>query len=219
MTKRTRTLARAVVRAGDKSSAVGFTESKSYWELRYASGGSSGRGSYGAFAKFKARFLNSFVAEHGIRSVIEFGCGDGNQLSLAEYPRYLGLDVSENAIVRCRSRFSHDPTKAFASMGEHAGQRADLAISLDVIYHLVEDAVFFGYMATLFAAADRFVIIYSSDVEIARSSAPHVRHRCFSAWVASHASAWQLSEHVHAPLRLRIIRRPSAGFFVYERRA
>ena len=44
----------------------------------------------GELAKFKARVMNDFVRENGIRSVIELGCGDGMQLALADYPRYLG---------------------------------------------------------------------------------------------------------------------------------
>src|ERR1700689_4886366 len=68
--------------------------SPSYWDSRYAGGGNSGDGSYGNLAKFKASVLNQFVAENRIASVVEFGCGDGNQVSLAEYPRYVGIDVS-----------------------------------------------------------------------------------------------------------------------------
>lgn len=37
---------------------------------------------------------NDFVRARGIDSVIEFGCGDGAQLALAEYPAYGGIDVS-----------------------------------------------------------------------------------------------------------------------------
>src|ERR1700744_3995435 len=76
--------------------------SSSYWESRYASGGNSGVGSYAQFARFKADVLNTFVAEHKVQSVIEFGCGDGNQLKLAAYPKYLGLDVSETIVAKCR---------------------------------------------------------------------------------------------------------------------
>ena len=43
---------------------------------------------------------------------------------------------------------------------------ADLALSLDVIYHLTEDTVFEAYMRHLFAAGSRFVIIYATDREI-----------------------------------------------------
>jgi len=43
-----------------------FDGSESYWVKRYASGGSSGAGSYGAPAEFKARVLNDFVREHAV---------------------------------------------------------------------------------------------------------------------------------------------------------
>lgn len=91
-----------------------FQGSTDYWERRYVTGGTSGAGSYGAMADVKAAFLNRFVAEHKVQSVIEFGCGDGNQLALANYPSYIGLDVSRTALDRCLTRFAADPTKSFA---------------------------------------------------------------------------------------------------------
>ncbi len=66
-------------------------DARAYWENRYRRGGTSGAGSEGALADYKARFVNDFVAEHRIDSVIEFGCGDGRQLEGMRYPRYLGL--------------------------------------------------------------------------------------------------------------------------------
>lgn len=64
-----------------------------YWEMRYRSGRDSGRGSYGLLAEFKADVLNTFVASHGVRMVLEWGCGDGNQLRFAQYPWYLSIGV------------------------------------------------------------------------------------------------------------------------------
>ena len=87
---------------------------------------------------------------------MEFGCGDGHQLALADYPCYIGLDVSAAAIRLCKDRFSDDRTKSFFLYdGECFVDRvglfsADLGISLDVVYHLVEDAVFDAYMRHLF---------------------------------------------------------------------
>ncbi|MBI9084342.1 MAG: hypothetical protein JEZ11_12140 [Desulfobacterales bacterium] len=72
-----------------------------YWERRYAQGGTSGAGSYGRLAEFKAEVLNTFVEERGVQNIIEFGCGDGNQLSLAKYPSYVGLDASKTAVTQC----------------------------------------------------------------------------------------------------------------------
>lgn len=166
--------------------------SQRYWRDRYASGGNSGAGSYERFAEYKAAVLNEFVARENVASVIEFGCGDGNQLRYADYPAYLGIDVSEDALRQCRERFASDPTKRFVRLDDYHGERADLALSLDVIYHLVEDTVFEAYMASLFDAAERFVCIYSSDDDAQiGAAAAHVRHRRYSDWVAKHRPDWQ----------------------------
>lgn len=90
-----------------------FTGSARYWDRHYARGGTSGAGSYGPLAGAKAEFLNNFVIKNRISSVIEFGCGDGHQLSLADYPRYIGLDVSRTAIELCKRTFMDDRTKSF----------------------------------------------------------------------------------------------------------
>ena len=169
-----------------------FRNSSSYWERRYRRGGTSGAGSYGRLAEFKAETLNAFVARNGIRSVIEFGCGDGAQLSLATYPQYVGVDVAKSSVAACRRRFAGDATKTFylANRVPSDIRRFDLALSLDVIYHLVEDQVYDGYMRTLFAQADRFVVIYSSN-KVEPSDSPHVRHRRFTDWIKLNEPKWQ----------------------------
>jgi len=178
-----------------------FPGSREYWELRYTRGDASGFGSCGILAVFKARIVNSFVSENDIHSVIEFGCGDGNQLSLANYPAYLGLDVSRTAIALCNKRFHNDETKSFflydpeCFVDKHSVFKADLTLSLDVIFHLVEDTVFELYMQHLFSAATRFAIIYSSDTDLP-APAPHVKHRRFSRWVELHLPEWKLLERI-----------------------
>ena len=127
-----------------------FPGSENYWKQRYKSGGNSGAGSYHKLAEFKAQVLNSFVRDKQISSIIEYGCGDGNQLRLSEYPSYIGLDVSPEAISQCKNIFSNDETKTFKLMDEYANELAELTLSLDVIFHLVEDNVFFTYMEQLF---------------------------------------------------------------------
>jgi hypothetical protein len=197
---------------------LGFGGSARYWERHYRQGGTSGDGSDGVLAEAKANFLNEFVRAHGLRSVTEFGCGDGYQLSLADYPRYVGLDVSRAAIELCKVRFADDPAKSFflydgSCFVDRAGLfSADLAISLDVIYHLVEDNVFEAYMTHLFAAGRRYVVVYATDTQM-RGTAPHVRHRRFSSWVESSCPRWRLA---------RVTRGPNSGpgradFFVYQR--
>lgn len=171
-----------------------FLTTAQYWEDRYRSGGNSGAGSYNRLAQFKSEVLNDFVQRNHVASVIEFGCGDGAQLGLAEYPSYVGVDVSKSAISMCRQRYGADPNKIFFSAKNlPSDTRADLALSLDVIYHLVEDGVFDTYMRRLFEAATRFVIIYSSN-EDQPWTGKHVRHRNFSDWIERHSPNWILVE-------------------------
>lgn len=174
--------------------------SSQYWEQRYALGGTSGAGSYGRLAEFKAKTINDFVENYHVRTVIELGCGDGAQLELARYRSYTGIDVSATAISLCRTKFKHDPSKRFfLASGPGANEaRADLAMSLDVIYHLVEDSVYDGYMTHLAAAAEKFICIYSSNVA-KEAPAAHVRHRVFTDWMNKNAPEWKLILKVDNP--------------------
>ena len=197
-----------------------FTNSGSYWERRYARGGDSGAGSYNKLAEYKAEIVNDFVAENQITSVIEFGCGDGNQLLLANYEHYIGYDISPVALARCRELFKGDSNKSFHSMQEHTTETADLTLSLDVIYHLTEDEIFDAYMHTLFAASRRFVLIYSSNqIEQDDIVVAHVKHRLFTAWVDLHKPDWKLIRTI--PNRYSFAKNQVTGsfadFYIYEK--
>ena len=167
------------------------------WDAIYAGGGTSGTGSSGRLAGFKAEVVNRLLIEHSIESVIELGCGDGHQVSLIQYPRYLGLDTSPTAIGMCLERFGEDPTREFRAYetGDEIADRAELAISLDVIYHLLEDGVFERYLSDLFAVSTRLVVVYSSDTE-EETEWPEVRHHRFTTWVAEQAPDWTLRERI-----------------------
>jgi SAM-dependent methyltransferase len=177
---------------------LGF-DSALYWEVRYLRGETSGRGSTGDLARFKAEFLSEFVRAHGIRSILELGCGNGDQLSVYDFGPvpYLGLDVSRTAVERCRVRFAGDAMKRFALLDEAPHAKAELALSIDVIYHLVEDDVYRAHMARLFDAADRYVVVYSSDAEERpEGCGEHCRLRKFTDWVERERPEWRLVERV-----------------------
>jgi len=170
-----------------------FLSSAQYWNDRYKLGGNSGAGSHGRLADFKATFLNDFVKRHSVKSVIEFGCGDGAQLALADYPSYVGLDIAPIAVDTCRRKFVDSANYEFYETSfRHPNEGTfDLALSLDVIFHLVEDDVFDGYMRRLFSASSRYVIIYSYNFEREYAS-QHERGREFLKWCAEKARFWDL---------------------------
>jgi SAM-dependent methyltransferase len=197
-------------------SMLTFRSSENYWVERYKKGGNSGFGSYGEFARYKASVLNDFVQARGVQTVIEYGSGDGNQLRLAKYPAYIGFDISQEAVDLCRALFKDDPTKAFYRMDEYQGQTADLTLSLDVLYHLVEYEVFEKYLALLFASAKKYVIIYSTNAEKNSFTAPHVKHRCFTDWVQAHQPGWKLIAHLPGVTDPHVKRVSKADFYLYE---
>lgn len=197
-----------------------FPGSEDYWKERYKSGQTSGDGSYHKLAEFKAEVLNDFVRGKQIKTIIEYGCGDGNQLKLSDYPSYTGFDVSREAISQCENIFSNDAKKIFKLMDGYANETAELTLSLDVIYHLVEDTVFFTYMKRLFDSATRFVIIYSSNTDKqARLQANHVRHRKFSKWIEQNKPEWKLIEHLpnRYPYNGDEQKTSFADFYIYEK--
>ncbi len=153
--------------------------------------------------------MNQFVENNHIQSVIEFGCGDGNQAMQFNFPSYTGLDVSTTAIEKCGELCKNDPAKQFFILDEKTtGLKAELAISLDVIYHLIEKDVYENYMKQLFTAATKYVIIYAWDVESDKNY--HVKHRKFSAWIKENVPEFKLFN--------KIKNSTFSDFYIYHRR-
>lgn len=166
--------------------------SAGYWEYRYGSGGTSGAGSYGRLALYKAAFLNDFFRRNKVKSAIEFGCGDGNQAALLKIANYTGVDVSKSAIEACRARRLSKAKYSFHTYEDlPAGEPREAALSIDVIFHLVETEVFRKYIADVFAAASKYVVVYSSNFD-APWPASHVKHRRFTDHVAEAHPDWSL---------------------------
>lgn len=137
-----------------------YVNSKEYWEDRYSNGRNSGDGSYGKLAEFKADIINKIIVENKIKHVTELGCGDGNQLSKFKISKYTGFDVSDTVVDKCKDLYKDDPTKIFSS-NMHDLVKSDMTLSLDVLYHLVEDSVYFEYLHNLFNLSSNIVIVYT----------------------------------------------------------
>lgn len=198
-----------------------FTTSSAYWEDRYRAGGDSGAGSYDRLAEFKGEIINEFVSENQIETVIEFGCGDGNQLKYFKFRTYIGYDVSKTAVSACTDLFKSDPSKRFRLISEHQGEKADLTLSLDVIYHLIEEEVYLDYMDKLFRSSEKYVIVYSSNSGPAENSpvAPHMKHRRFTDWVEGNAPEFKMIRHIpnKYPYDGDGIRTTFADFFIFQK--
>lgn len=170
---------------------------QNYWENRYKNGGNSGWGSHNeSSVSFKKDYVNNLILELGIKTVVELGCGDGNQLSFFEnYDTYTGYDISNDIITKCIKKFSGDDTKSFTSDINNLaknGNKYDIALSLDVVYHLVEDSVYESYMHVLFGLSDN-ICIFGTDNDNA-VSAIHVKNRKISEFVTKHYPNFKLCD-------------------------
>jgi hypothetical protein len=154
-------------------------KSKEYWENRYKIGQTSGNGSYGFLAEYKSGFINNYISENNITSLLEYGCGDGNQLSYINCQKIIGVDVSQTAIDKCKSLIT-DGEFICLSNSEFPNNKTDLLLSLDVIYHLIEDDVYEEYINNIINHGSEHVIIYSVNFDGGEEFAKHVKPRKFT---------------------------------------
>lgn len=193
--------------------------SLNYWENRYAGGGNSGDGSYGRLSVFKADFINKFIEEKKINSAVEMGCGDGHQLSIIRYAAYTGLDVSTTIIDLCRKKFEGDATRKFVlykpdSFMPDEELKADIALSLDVLYHVVEEKKYLKYLQDLFSLGKKYVVVYSTNFYL--NETQHVLHRKFTD-DAKRFTEWSLIAEVKNPFPGNGYQESMANFFVFEK--
>ncbi len=200
-----------------------FTTSGKYWEDLYKiPGENSGPGSYNHLARFKAEILNDFVVTQKINNVIEYGSGDGNQLKYFNFPNYTGFDVSKTILKECKKLYGQDNSKSFYHIDDSRGKKitGELTLSLDVIYHLVEDDVFEKYMHRLFDTSTKYVIIYSCDFNEGSMFGQHVKARKFTDWVKIKKKEFELIEFIKNKYPFDENRQKEtsfADFFIYRR--
>lgn len=176
---------------GYKKMKKGFVAN--YWENRYKNGGNSGLGSHDSDdIKFKAKYVNNLITKYNIKTLIEFGCGDGNQLRLLNgYDKYYGNDISKTVINKCSETFKEDSSKIFDyDLSKLLKNKYDLSLSLDVVYHLVEDELFESYMGNLFKVSD-IVSIYSTNHNSPNKS-QHIKHRNLTKFIEENYSDYEL---------------------------
>lgn len=181
-----------------------------YWEERYQEGGNSGVGSYGDLCEYKAKQINAFIREKNIHSVIDFGCGDGNQLLYLECKEYLGLDVSSTVLTQIRDKFKNDKSKRFELYHDNT-ETAELGLSCEVLFHLIGDDVWKDYLLNLFLSSEKYIMIFAADFN--KNIARHVLAKKFTRYINKNFTDWRLIEHTPTPQTLDSI----SDFYYYEK--
>lgn len=85
-------------------------------------------------------FLQEFIDEHEIKSVVDYGCGDWQFSKLINWSSdpdrvYLGIDCVQAVVDKCNTKFGNDKTKFICSNTLEGVEKSDLLIIKDVLIH------------------------------------------------------------------------------------
>ena len=124
-----------------------MTDMRKTFEEIYARntwGNGSGEGSHPRHTAGYIAFLQGFLAEHRVRSVVDFGCGDWQFSQLIDWSgiRYTGFDIVRPVVEENQRRFASDNV-GFRLIPDGGVElpAADLLIVKDVLQHWSDEAV------------------------------------------------------------------------------
>jgi len=187
--------------------------SKSFWENRYRNNGNSGLGSYGDESKFKSSYINDLIKKESIKTITDLGCGDGNQISLLSgFKKYYGYDFSDTALIKAKNINKGSEYEFINNISDLP--ISDMSMSLDVTYHIIEDNLFDEYLSKLFMLGERYVLIYSMDVDVPQIS-EHIKSRSFTKWVKENDIKYTLVDVTQYPKKLKA---NGVGFYLFEKK-
>ncbi len=187
---------------------------KKIWKNRYQNGGNSGSGSYNELYIFKRDIINDIIKKNNIHSIIDFGCGDGNQIKEINTKNYIGIDIADTGIKICKMKYNNDITKKFYTYDEinNIKLQSDLTMSLDVLYHILEDELYFNYLKQLFSSSSNYVLIYSNNYN--GHIVGHMHTRKFTDDVEKKFPNWELREKINQIYP----KKSSADFYLYKKK-
>jgi hypothetical protein len=79
----------------------------------------------------------------------------------ATLDEYQGIDVARSAVERCRELYRDHPNCRFDGYDTVEWKRYDLALSLDVLYHIIDYREYVSYLRRLFGCSD-YVLLYAN---------------------------------------------------------
>src|SRR5687767_865601 len=105
--------------------------------------GTSGSGSTIEVTREYRSYVEDFIKKHGVKSVVDAGCGDWSFSSAMDWAdaSYLGVDIASDVIAAVRKK--HEKGRITFQVGDITEElpAADLLISKDVLQHLSNELV------------------------------------------------------------------------------
>ena len=189
---------------------VNLMRSMEFWKTRYELGDTSGSGSRGDLLNFKTEFINDFIKENDITTVLDFGYGDLYVAKEINVEKYTGIDIFE---VKDKDDFN----LLNCEFDEYDGDGADLVMCLDVLYHILEEEQEYmrDSLDKMMEKTDKFLMIYAHDSEDERFETEYSVHLYNSKWL-QHMKTREDFELIYKQERPEP--NCSAQFYIFERK-
>ena len=109
-----------------------------FWGRAEDGRGTSGTGSTKEITKEYRTYLEEFIKSHGVKSVVDAGCGDWEFSSAVDWnhARYLGIDISSTVVAAVKKKYESKTVKFKVGDVTQSLPPADLLICKDVLQHL-----------------------------------------------------------------------------------
>lgn len=120
-----------------------------------------GEDTYGLLKRF--RFIRSFLAERSPRSVLDVGCGTGNNLTVPlslEFPetRFVGIDPDRVSVDYARQKNERDNLSFCVTEELPAHETFDVVIASEVIEHVEDPKQFLQLLQSRLSPSGRLVL-------------------------------------------------------------
>ena len=200
------------------------TSEKNYWDSWYDSSTNSGPGSQGKLQEFKINYLNKLFKQFEIKTVLDFGCGDGSLALGLHCQSYFGIDIAINAIKLCKKRvnrqgFSFECENFFnytpSIIKNKFPSGLDCCICIDTLYHIFTEQALSETLKSLFSTEAKIVVLYTIPSESLKLPFhPMLRSygKGFSNALSKFSESFKLVDKTKPTLG------SAAGFLVYVRK-
>ena len=157
----------------------------SYWETRYALGGTSGVGSVGEARKWKWNVITEVIST--LDHVIDVGCGDLTFWEGRDCKDYVGIDISKT--ITDKNKLDHPKWSFINAPAERyiEGLKNECVICLDVLFHIIDSVSFIQILDNLCRYSTSLIFIHT--------------------WIDNPFGRWkQLKHGLHNLMKLRLNR-------------
>lgn len=112
--------------------------SRGDWARDSQGKGTSGTGSTLDITREYRAFIEAFITEHHVKSVVDAGCGDWEFSSATNWnhARYLGVDISSDVIDGVKKKYQKEGVSFMVGDVTDSLPPADLLLCKDVLQHL-----------------------------------------------------------------------------------